>query len=67
MRNFMRQSIGALGRRDFYLNRGVILLSKRVHRQISFSLFTVVIRRCFFFSVKNICDKIDFHVARQTC
>ena len=36
-----------------------------VMSRVSFSLFTVVIRRCFF-SVKNICDKIDFHVARQT-
>ena len=42
----MRQSIGALGRGDFYESRGVILLSKWVHRQISFSLFITLIMIC---------------------
>ena len=31
-----------------------------------FSVFISFIRRLFF-SLKNICDKIDFHVARHTC
>ena len=52
-------------REDLYESRGAILLSKWVHRQISSSLFTLVIRRCF--SLKNICEKIEFHVPRQTC
>ena len=52
-------------REDFYESQGVILLSKWAHRQMLFSLFTLVIRG--FFSLKNICDKIDFHVPRQTC
>ena len=40
--------IDALGRRDFCESRGVIL-SKLVRRQISVSLFTLLIRLCFFF------------------
>ena len=35
----------------------------KMRDSLTFSLF--VIRR--FFSLKNISDKIDFHVARQTC
>ena len=52
--------------RDLFIFRFENSQLFKMRDSLTFSLFTLFIRRCFF-SLKNISDKIDFHVARQTC